>query len=124
IPAAAKPAAALALFVSRLSLTDFRNYASADVELAQGPNLFVGSNGQGKTNLVEALGYLSTLGSHRVSVDHALIRQGCDAAIIRAQLGHAERQILVELQINRGAANKAQVNRSVIKTRELPRYFS
>jgi len=84
----------------------------------------VGSNGQGKTNLVEALGFLSTLGSHRVSVDHAMIRQGQDAAIIRARLAHAEREILAEVQINRSGANRAQVNRSVIKTRELPRYFS
>lgn len=112
------------MFVAHLSLTDFRNYAHADLALEPGPNLFVGSNGQGKTNLVEALGYLSTLGSHRVSTDHALIRQGQQAAIIRARLQHAERQVLVEVQLNRGTANRAQVNRSAIKTRELPRYFS
>ena len=112
------------MIVTHLSLTDFRNYKNADVELRRGPNLFVGSNGQGKTNLVESLGYLSTLGSHRVSTDHALIRQGADAAIIRARLEHADRQLLAEVQINRSGANRAQVNRSVIKTRELPRYFS
>jgi DNA replication and repair protein RecF len=112
------------VIVTHLGLNDFRNYKSLDVDLHRGPNLFVGSNGQGKTNLVEALGYLSTLGSHRVSVDHALIRQGQDAAIIRARLAHAEREILAEVQINRGSANRAQVNRSPIKTRELPRYFS
>ncbi|AWB88146.1 DNA replication/repair protein RecF [Salinibacterium hongtaonis] len=112
------------MFVAHLSLTDFRNYAHADLALEPGPNLFVGSNGQGKTNLVEALGYLSTLGSHRVSTDHAMIRQGEQSAIIRARLHHGERQVLVEVQLNRGAANRAQVNRSAIKTRELPRYFS
>lgn len=112
------------MIVTHLSLTDFRNYTTADVPLVTGANLFVGSNGQGKTNLVESLGYLSTLGSHRVSVDHAMIRQGAEAAIIRARLEHGERQILAEVQINRSSANRAQVNRSVIKTRELPRYFS
>jgi DNA replication and repair protein RecF len=110
--------------VTHLSLTDFRNYKSAELSLEPGPNLFVGSNGQGKTNLVEALGYLSTLGSHRVSVDHAMIRATADAAIIRAQLTHDERAVLAEVQINRVGANRAQINRSAIKTRELPRYFS
>ncbi len=112
------------MLVTHLSLTDFRNYETAEVPLVAGANLFVGSNGQGKTNLVESLGYLSTLGSHRVSTDHAMIRQGQDAAIIRARLEHAERQLLVEVQLNRSAPNRAQVNRSPIKTRELPRYFS
>ena len=112
------------MIVRHLSLADFRNYVSAEVPLVRGPNLFVGSNGQGKTNLVESLGFLSTLGSHRVSTDHAMIRQGQESAIIRARLEHAERQLLAEVQINRSSPNRAQVNRSVIKTRELPRYFS
>jgi DNA replication and repair protein RecF len=112
------------VFVAALGLTDFRNYESLDIELHPGPNLVVGSNGQGKTNLVEALAYLSTLGSHRVSSDAALIKQGRDAAIVRARLRHGERQLLVELQLNRTGANKAQVNRSPVKTRDLPRSFS
>ncbi len=112
------------MIVTHLSLTDFRNYRTAEVALVAGSNLFVGSNGQGKTNLVESLAYLSTLGSHRVSVDHAMIRQGTDSAVIRARLEHGARQILVEVQLNRSSLNRAQVNRSVIKTRELPRYFS
>ena len=112
------------MIVTHLSLTDFRNYRTAEVSLVAGSNLFVGSNGQGKTNLVESLGYLSTLGSHRASVDHAMIRQGTESAIIRARLEHDERQILAEVQLNRSSPNRAQVNRSVIKTRELPRYFS
>jgi DNA replication and repair protein RecF len=110
--------------VAQLSLTDFRNYESAELTLQAGSNLFVGSNGQGKTNLVEALGFLSTLGSHRVSIDHAMIRSGRDAAVIRAQLLNGERAVLAEVQINRLSANRAQINRSAIKTRELPRYFS
>lgn len=107
-----------------LSLTDFRNYARAEVALVPGANLFVGQNGQGKTNLLESLGYLSTLGSHRVSNDHAMIRQGADAAIIRARLQHDGRDVLVEVQLNRAAANRAQVNRSMVKLRDLPRYYS
>jgi DNA replication and repair protein RecF len=110
--------------VLHLSLTDFRNYASAEVSLERGPNLFVGRNGQGKTNLVESLGYLATLGSHRVSSDAALIRQGADSAIVRARLESAERDLLAEVQINRSSPNRAQINRSAIKPRELPRYFS
>lgn len=109
---------------THLSLTDFRNYSEADVPFRDGPNLIVGRNGQGKTNLVEALGFLSTLGSHRVSNDKALIRSGKDAAIIRAGLEHNGREITAEVQINRTGLNRAQINRSVIKTRELPRYFS
>lgn len=112
------------MFVSHLSLTDFRNYAVAEVELRPGANLIVGRNGQGKTNLVESLGYLSTLSSHRVSADHAMIRAGKDSAIIRAKLEHGQRSILAEVQLNRVGANRAQINRSAIKPRELPRYFS
>ena len=112
------------MIVSHLSLTDFRNYESAEVELLAGPNLFVGSNGQGKTNLVESIGYLSTLASHRVTNDQALIRQGSDAAIVRARLVHAERELLVEVQLNRSGANRAQVNRVAVKPRELPRYIT
>lgn len=112
------------MIVRHLSLGDFRNYTRADVELQPGATLFVGSNGQGKTNLVEALGFLSTLGSHRVSTDQALIRQGADSAVIRALLQHAGRELRVEVQINRSGANRAQVNSTPTKPRELPRYFS
>ncbi|TFC94816.1 MULTISPECIES: DNA replication/repair protein RecF [Cryobacterium] len=110
--------------VTHLSLTDFRNYAQVEVPFASGPNLIVGRNGQGKTNLVEALGFLSTLSSHRVSNTSAMIRAGQDAGIIRSRLEYNGREILAEVQINRTGLNRAQVNRSVIKTRELTRYFS
>ena len=112
------------MIVARLQLTDFRNYESADVELVPGANLFVGSNGQGKTNLVEALGYFATLGSHRVSSEQAMIRQGADAAIVRARLRHLEKEVLLEVQLNRVGPNRAQLNRNQIKVRELPRHFS
>ncbi|MDR5699300.1 DNA replication/repair protein RecF [Agromyces aerolatus] len=110
------------MHVARLSLTDYRNYATADLELGPGATVLVGRNGQGKTNLVEAIGYLATLGSHRVSGDQALIRAGADAAIVRARLAHGDRQLLIELQLNRQGANRAQLNRSAVKPRELPRY--
>lgn len=110
--------------VVHLSLTDFRNYRAAEVEFSPGANLFIGSNGQGKTNLVESLGYLSTLGSHRVPSDHAMIRQGQNSAIVRAKLEYDGRPLLAEVQINRVGTNRAQINRSAIRTRELPRYFS
>ena len=84
------------MIVAQLSLVDFRNYATLEIGLVPGPNVFVGANGQGKTNLVEAIAYLSTLGSHRVSTDQALIRSGADAAIVRARLEHADRDVLLE----------------------------
>ncbi|MFB9640789.1 DNA replication/repair protein RecF [Agromyces lapidis] len=110
------------MHVARLSLTDYRNYERAELELGPGATVLVGRNGQGKTNLVESIGYLATLGSHRVSGDQALIRAGADAAIVRALLAHGDRELLVELQLNRQGANRAQLNRSPVKTRELPRY--
>lgn len=110
------------MHVARLSLTDYRNYERAEISLEPGATVFVGRNGQGKTNLVEAIGYLSTLGSHRVSGDQALIRAGSDAAIIRALLTHGDRELLIEVQLNRQGANRAQLNRAPVKTRELPRY--
>lgn len=110
--------------VVHLNITDFRNYETADIAFLPGSNVFFGSNGQGKTNLIEALGYLSTLGSHRVSTDQAMIRRDAESAIIRAQIRHDERQILAEVQLNRTGPNRAQINRSVIRVRELPRYFA
>jgi DNA replication and repair protein RecF len=112
------------VIVAQLSLVDFRNYATLEVALVAGPNVFVGSNGQGKTNLVEAIAYLSVLGSHRVSTDQALIRSGADAAIVRARLEHADRDVLLEVQLNRTGANRAQVNRVPVKPRELPRHIA
>jgi len=110
------------VIVEHLSLVDFRNYAVADVALGAGPNVFVGRNGQGKTNLAEAIAYLATLGSHRVSTDAPMVRDGADAAIIRARLTHGERNVLLEAQLNRQGANKARVNGAPVKTGELPRY--
>ena len=110
------------MIVEQLGLKDFRNYAEADVSLSPGANVFVGRNGQGKTNLVEAVAYLATLGSHRVSNDAPLVKDGTDAAIVRARLAHGERSVLLELQLNRQGANKARVNGVNVRTSELPRY--
>ena len=100
------------MHVTHLSLADFRSYARVEVPLDPGVTAFVGPNGQGKTNLVEAVGYLATLGSHRVSTDAPLVRMGADRAIIRAQVKQGERQQLVELELNPGRANRARINRS------------
>jgi DNA replication and repair protein RecF len=110
------------VIVEHLSLVDFRNYATAELRLFAGPNVLVGRNGQGKTNLAEAIVYLATLSSHRVSSDAPLIREGQDFAVVRARLVHGERAIQLELQLNRQGANQARINGSPVKTAELPRY--
>jgi DNA replication and repair protein RecF len=98
--------------VTHLSLADFRSYARAEVPLGPGVTAFLGPNGQGKTNLVEAVGYLATLASHRVSSDAPLVRMGAQRAIVRAQVRQGEREQLVELELNPGKANRARINRS------------
>ncbi|MCT2222731.1 DNA replication/repair protein RecF [Microbacterium paraoxydans] len=110
------------MIVEHLSLVDFRNYATAELALHRGPNVLVGRNGQGKTNLAEAVVFLATLGSHRVSSDAPMVRDGQDSAVIRARLSHGERRVLVEVQLNRQGSNKARINGSPSKTNELPRY--
>lgn len=109
-----------AVLVRHVSLIDVRNYASLEVRLDPGINAFVGSNGQGKTNLVEAVAYLSTLGSHRVATDAPLIRQGAERALIRADVVRDDRSLLLELEITPGRANRARINRSpVSKVRDI-----
>lgn len=110
------------MIVERLNLADFRNYSNADLTLYPGPNVLVGSNGQGKTNLAEAIVFLATLGSHRVSSDAPMVRDGREFAIIRAQLAHGDRRVLVEVQLNRSGTNRARVNGVNARLVELPRY--
>jgi DNA replication and repair protein RecF len=100
------------MFIKHLSLANFRNYATAEIELKPGVNLLVGPNGQGKTNLVEAIRYLSTLSSHRVAGYQPLIRQDQGQAIVRALASYEERDVLVELELNRDSPNKARVNKA------------
>ncbi len=112
------------MHVTHLSLADFRNYARADVALAPGAVLFVGRNGQGKTNLVEAIAYAGSAASHRVSTDQALIRFGAESAIVRVRVQHDDRAVVIEVELNRSSPNRAQVNRSPVRLRDLPRYFA
>lgn len=102
------------MFVAALSLTDFRSWPQVDLELEPGPTALVGSNGQGKTNLVEGLRYLSTLGSHRVATDAPLVRQGAERAVVRGRVVRDEREMVVELEINPGKANRARLNRAPV----------
>jgi DNA replication and repair protein RecF len=100
--------------VSHLSLRDFRSYAEVELPLDPGVTAFVGPNGQGKTNLVEAVGYLATLGSHRVAQDAPLVRLGAERAVIRGQVVRDDRSLLVEVEITPGRANRARINRSPV----------
>ena len=100
------------MHLTRLALTDFRSYSSADVALRPGVTLFSGANGEGKTNLVEAVGYVATLASHRSAHDAPLIRQGADRAIIRANVHGATNDALVEIELNPGRANRVRLNRA------------
>jgi DNA replication and repair protein RecF len=102
------------VYLDRLALTDFRSYAAADLRLEPGVTSFTGANGQGKTNLVEAVGYVATLASHRVATDGPLIRSGAERAIVRAGITSGDRGCLVEIEINPARANRARLNRSPV----------
>lgn len=105
------------MHLSLLSVVDFRSYASAELPLTSGVTTLIGLNGQGKTNLVEAAGYLATLGSHRVAADTPLVRFGAQQAIIRGAVVRDGRETLIELEINSGRAgsrNRARLNRSPV----------
>ncbi|MDT0202413.1 DNA replication/repair protein RecF [Nocardioides sp. AE5] len=108
------------MHISHLSLHDFRSYASVDVPMEPGVCAFVGRNGQGKTNLVEAVDYLSRLSSHRVASDAPLIRAGADQAVVRASVVKDGRSAIIEVALNPGRANRARINRSPLpRTRDL-----
>jgi DNA replication and repair protein RecF len=98
--------------LTRLALNDFRSYGELSIDLAPGVTTFSGPNGEGKTNLVEAVGYLATLGSHRVATDAPLVRRGADRAVLRAAVTGAQGNSLVEVEINPGRANRVRLNRS------------
>ncbi len=104
----------------RLWLTDFRNYRAAEVTLADHLTVFVGANGQGKSNLLEAIGYLATLSSFRGAPTDALIRDGAGSAIVRAEAERSGRSLLLETEINRSGRNRVLVNRQRLpRAREL-----
>ncbi|WP_426997599.1 DNA replication/repair protein RecF [Pseudarthrobacter sp. N5] len=100
------------MYLEHLSLTDFRSYAQVDLALEPGVTVLLGANGIGKTNLMEAIGYLATLSSHRVSSDGPLMRFGTERALIRARLVRGEQATLLELEINGTRANRGRINRS------------
>ena len=108
------------MYVRHLSIGDFRSYPSAELALEPGVSTLVGLNGQGKTNLVEAIGYVASLSSHRVATDQPLVRFGADRAIVRCAVVRDGRESLVELEITPGKANRAKLNRSPLpRTRDV-----
>lgn len=104
------------MYVRHLGLRDFRSWAHADLELQPGRTVFIGSNGFGKTNLLEALWYSSTLGSHRVGTDLPLIRAGAERAVVSTIVVNEGRECAVDLEIAAGRANKARLNRSPVRS--------
>jgi DNA replication and repair protein RecF len=101
--------------VRHLTVADFRSYAGAELPLEPGVTTLVGLNGQGKTNLVEAIGYLATLSSHRVATDQPLVRFGAQQAVIRAAVVRDGRETMLELELNPGRANRARLGRSPVQ---------
>jgi DNA replication and repair protein RecF len=100
--------------VAHLSLSDFRSYPQVELALDPGVTALIGPNGQGKTNLVEAVGYVATLGSHRVAQDAPLVRAGASRAVVRASVVRDGRPTLVEIEITPGKANRARINRGPV----------
>ena len=107
------------MYLRRLAVTDFRSWESAELDLEPGVTVLVGPNGVGKTNLVEAAGYLATLGSHRVATDAPLVRRGAERAVVRGVVVHHGRELAVELEIAAGRANRARVNRAKALPRDV-----
>lgn len=100
------------MYIDYLSLTGFRSYAQLDLELKPGVTVFVGPNGTGKTNIVEAIGYLASLSSHRVSSDAPLVSFDAAQALVRARLVRGSQRTSVELELNPGRSNRARINRA------------
>ena len=108
------------MHVAHLTLHDFRSYADLDVPLGPGASAFIGRNGQGKTNLVEAIDYLARLASHRVAGEAPLVRAGADQALVRAAVVRDGRTAVLEVELNPGKSNRARINRSPLpRAREL-----
>ena len=108
------------MYVAHLTLVDFRSYATVEVPLEPGATAFIGRNGQGKTNLVEAIDYLSRLSSHRVAGDAPLVRAGAERALVRAAVVRDGREAVLEVEIHPGKSNRARVNRADLpRAREL-----
>jgi DNA replication and repair protein RecF len=104
------------MYVRHLGLREFRSWPQIDIELEAGRTVFVGPNGYGKTNLVEALWYSATLGSHRVATDAPLIRAGAPRAVISTIVVNEGRELAVDIEITAGKVNKARLNRSPVRS--------
>jgi DNA replication and repair protein RecF len=107
------------LYLRRLAVADYRSWEKAELDLEPGITVLVGPNGVGKTNLVEAAGYLATLSSHRVATDAPLIRRGAEHAVVRGIVVHHGRELALELEITAGRANRARLNRAPARPRAL-----
>ena len=106
------------MLITNLNLTNYRSYTSLDLTLDPGVSIFVGKNGEGKTNIAEAVLYLTFLSSHRASGNTPLIKLGNQSAYIRAKVKYPEREILVELEINSDKANRAKVNQNQVRSQK------
>jgi DNA replication and repair protein RecF len=108
------------MHLTGLGLHNFRSYPAVDIDLEPGMTSFIGANGQGKTNLVEAIDYVAGLESHRVSADVPLIRAGTEGAVVRTDVTRGDRSARIEVEISPGRANRARVNGSVLpRTRDV-----
>ena len=104
--------------VTHLSLTDFRSYSNLELSFKSGQNIFIGENGEGKTNIIESLMYLALLSSHRISSDQPLVKLGAERAYVRAKIESEDRSTLVELEINATKANRAKVNQNPVRSQK------
>ena len=106
------------MLITNLNLTNYRSYSTLDLELTGGVSVFIGKNGEGKTNIAESILYLTFLNSHRASGNTPLIKLGNQAAYIRAKVKYPEREILVELEINAEKANRAKINQNPVRSQK------
>ncbi|MCQ9368677.1 DNA replication/repair protein RecF [Brevibacterium sp. 50QC2O2] len=107
------------MWVSKLALHDFRSYEHLELDLRPGVTTFVAPNGWGKTNLVEALGYVSTLRSHRVANDVPLVRVGCESGVVSLLAHRGPRSVTLDITIKAKGANRARINRQPVRTRDV-----
>ncbi|MEO8106749.1 MAG: DNA replication/repair protein RecF [Actinomycetes bacterium] len=108
------------MYVAAIELVDFRSYDHVQITFNPGVTVLVGRNGQGKTNVVEAIGYLATLGSHRVASDQPLVRHEAKVAVVRATVERSGRRLLLEVEVVPGKSNRARINKSPLpRPREL-----
>jgi len=106
------------VLITNLNLANYRSYTTLDLQLESGVSIFVGKNGEGKTNIAESILYLTFLNSHRASGNTPLIKLGSQAAYIRAKVKYPEREVLVELEINGEKANRAKVNQNPVRSQK------